>query len=155
WSSYKRAILSSVLRPRPKKIGPNPPEPPGLENLNFNLSVVAASEVQDSPFSQEPMSAMLLSVVESTTQYASSSIMPLNRASISIIIVNYNTKRLLQDCLSSLMENEGTAPEIIVVDNASTDGSAEMTGAHFPGVVLIRNQQNVGFSKANNQGMRI
>jgi GT2 family glycosyltransferase len=81
--------------------------------------------------------------------------MPLTQGLISIVIVNYNTKRLLQDCLVSLMENDETPREIIVVDNASTDGSAEMVGAHFPNVVLIRNKENVGFSKANNQAMGI
>src|SRR5258708_37532853 len=75
-------------------------------------------------------------------------------AEISLIIVNYNTIDLLRDCLTSLMQTEGRACEIIVVDNASADGSAGMVGKDFPGVVLIRNQQNAGFSKANNQGFR-
>jgi hypothetical protein len=74
---------------------------------------------------------------------------------VSIIIVNYNTINLLRDCLNSLMQTESRVCELIVVDNASTDGSAEMVANEFPGVVLVRNQQNAGFSKANNQGMKL
>ena len=74
---------------------------------------------------------------------------------ISIIIVNYNTINLLRDCLASLMQTEAAICEVIVVDNASADGSLGMVEKEFPGVVLVRNQQNVGFSKANNQGMRL
>lgn len=73
---------------------------------------------------------------------------------LSIIIVNYNTIHLLRDCLTSLMQTESKACEIVVVDNASADGSAGMVEKEFAGVTLIPNQQNVGFSKANNQGMR-
>ncbi len=73
---------------------------------------------------------------------------------LSVIIVNYNTRALLQDCLQSLMNTEGRNCEIIVVDNASADGSAEMVASNFPGAVLLRNQQNAGFSAANNQGMK-
>src|SRR5258708_17223399 len=75
-------------------------------------------------------------------------------AEISLIIVNYNTINLLRDCLTSLMQTEGRACEIIVVDNASADNSASMVAKEFPGVALIRNQQNSGFSKASNQGLR-
>jgi GT2 family glycosyltransferase len=74
---------------------------------------------------------------------------------VSIIIVNYNTINLLRDCLNSLMQTEGRVCELIVVDNASADGSAEMVASEFPGVVLVRNRQNAGFSKANNQGMKL
>jgi GT2 family glycosyltransferase len=80
--------------------------------------------------------------------------MDITLAEISLIIVSYNTIDLLRDCLTSLMQTEGRACEIIVVDNASADGSAGMVRREFPGVVLIRNQQNSGFSKANNQGIR-
>src|SRR5436305_6575690 len=73
---------------------------------------------------------------------------------VSIIIVNYNTVSLLRDCINSLMQTEGKACEVIVVDNASADGSCDMVEKEFPGVALVRNQQNIGFSKANNQGIR-
>lgn len=70
---------------------------------------------------------------------------------LSIIIVSYNTKNLLEDCLNSL-ENvkDELIFEIIVVDNASSDGSQEMIRANFPNVKLIESTQNLGFSAGNN-----
>ena len=53
------------------------------------------------------------------------------------------------------MQSEGRACDVIVVDNASRDGSAEMVEKEFPEVLLARNSQNVGFAKANNQGMKL
>lgn len=74
---------------------------------------------------------------------------------ISIIIVNWNTRQLLKDCLDSLQANPGAVScEIWVVDNASTDGSVEMLRADYPHVNLIQNRANVGFARANNQAMR-
>jgi GT2 family glycosyltransferase len=75
---------------------------------------------------------------------------------VSIIIVNWNTKQLLQDCLTSVYERAGEVDyEIIVVDNASTDGSAEMIKIDFRQVILIENTENRGFAAANNQGMAV
>lgn len=72
----------------------------------------------------------------------------------SFIIVSWNAKRCLFECLESLEKelNEYHA-EIIVVDNGSVDGSSEMVRERFPGVVLIENQENLGFAKANNIGI--
>lgn len=67
---------------------------------------------------------------------------------LSIIIVNYNTRELLRGRLHAL------SGRIIVVDNASSDGSREMVKKEFPNIDLVRNQRNVGFAKANNQGIR-
>lgn len=73
---------------------------------------------------------------------------------ISIVIVNWNVKPLLRDCLQSVFASEiDTAPEVIVVDNASADGSAEMVRAEFPQVTLIASAENLGFSGGNNLGM--
>ena len=73
---------------------------------------------------------------------------------VSIIIVNWNTKGLLRDCLSSVYEHAGEVDyEIIVIDNASTDGSAGMVKNDFREVILIENSENRGFAAANNQGM--
>jgi GT2 family glycosyltransferase len=74
---------------------------------------------------------------------------------ISVIIVGWNARHYLELCLESLT----TAPpsrsmEIIVVDNASSDGSVEMIEAKFPQVKLIRNSENLGFAKGNNVGIR-
>jgi GT2 family glycosyltransferase len=75
---------------------------------------------------------------------------------VSVIIVNWNTKDLLRDCLSSVYERAGDVDyEIIVVDNASTDGSAEMVKSVFKHVILIENPDNRGFARANNQGMAV
>lgn len=76
-------------------------------------------------------------------------------ADISIVIVNYNTLSLLRDCLTSLMASEAKLCEIIVVDNASADGSADMVRSDFPAVVVLQNDHNAGFPKANNWGMRM
>ena len=76
---------------------------------------------------------------------------------LSIIIVNYNTCQLLDDCLQSLAEAdvpEG-GMEIIVVDNASSDGSQEMVRTKYPDVTLIDLDENLGFSAANNRGTAV
>ena len=78
-----------------------------------------------------------------------------NNPDLSIIIVNYNTKELLNNCLSSITENKPYIHyEIIVVDNASQDGSAEYVRSNHPDILLIENEQNVGFSKGNNIGIK-
>jgi hypothetical protein len=75
---------------------------------------------------------------------------------VSFIIVNWNTRELLRECLDSVIERScGRAVEIIVVDNASTDGSVELVREHFPQVKVIANAENVGFARANNQGAHI
>lgn len=75
---------------------------------------------------------------------------------ISIIIVNYNVKEFLLNLLGSLDKSlKNIRSEIIVVDNASEDGSIEAVQQKYPGVKLIANNKNVGFGAANNQGMKI
>lgn len=70
---------------------------------------------------------------------------------VSIIIISYNTRSLLQSCLQSLAKGcVGLSKEVFVVDNASMDGSADMIAEEFPTVNLIRNDRNVGFAAANN-----
>lgn len=72
---------------------------------------------------------------------------------LSIIIVSFNTKDLLQQTIESIPKKKER--EIIVVDNASKDGSCEMVEENYPDVKLIKNKENVGFSQANNQGIKI
>ncbi len=75
--------------------------------------------------------------------------------SLSIIVVSYDTRELLCRCLASLGPAARATPqEIIVVDNASRDGSAEMVRREFPGAIVIANTGNVGFGRAANQGIR-
>lgn len=73
---------------------------------------------------------------------------------ISIVIVSWNAKQYLLNCLSSLSDPSSYTHEIIVVDNGSTDGSCETVQKEFPEVRLVRNRDNLGFSKANNIGIR-
>lgn len=75
---------------------------------------------------------------------------------VSIVIVNWNTRDLLRDCLQSLRQQAGpVACEVIVVDNHSADDSVEMVRQDFPEVRLIANTANRGFAAANNQGIAI
>ncbi|MEN6373602.1 MAG: glycosyltransferase family 2 protein [Smithella sp.] len=74
---------------------------------------------------------------------------------LSVIIVNWNTKNLLVACLDSLSDQQSTYKiEIIVVDNASHDGSIEIVKEKYSHVILIRNARNLGFGKANNIGIK-
>lgn len=75
---------------------------------------------------------------------------------VSIIIVNWNTRDILRDCLKSVCEQtKDSSFEVIVVDNASTDASVEMVKTQFHQVVLIENKQNRGFAAAVNQGISV
>lgn len=75
---------------------------------------------------------------------------------LSIIIVNHNVRDLLAACLGSLRETcGGIDHEVIVVDNASADGSGPMVRKDFPRVILIENAANHGFAQANNQGFAV
>ena len=71
---------------------------------------------------------------------------------VSVLIINWNTRELLDECLTSVFETTTSLDfEVIVLDNASSDGSAEMVAEKFPSVKLMQNQENVGFSRGNNQ----
>jgi GT2 family glycosyltransferase len=71
---------------------------------------------------------------------------------VSIIIVNYNGKALLDDCILSIRKTEASESEIIIVDNASTDDSCNYIRNKYPFVKLIELNKNYGFAKANNVG---
>src|SRR5690348_9529648 len=76
---------------------------------------------------------------------------------LSIIIVSFNTKDLLDRCLSSIeksMAGSNLRWEVLVVDNGSTDGSRELLKKKYTRVITLFNKDNVGFGKANNQGMK-
>ena len=75
---------------------------------------------------------------------------------ISVVIVNYNVQYFLEQCILSVQAaSKNNTTEIIVVDNNSTDESCKLLIEKYPNVVLIQNKENVGFSKANNQGVKI
>ncbi len=75
---------------------------------------------------------------------------------LSIVIINWNTREMLRDCLTSVYENiNGLSVEVFVVDNASDDGSQAMVVEAFPDVKLICNTENKGFAAANNQALKL
>ena len=74
---------------------------------------------------------------------------------VSVVVVNWNRRDLLAACLESLRAQTWQDFEIIVVDNGSSDGSADWVAREWPGAVLIRNPDNRGFCGANNQGIRL
>jgi GT2 family glycosyltransferase len=81
---------------------------------------------------------------------------------VSIVILNYNTREHLRTCLDALLAEGSLSPtggplraEVIVVDNASSDGSAEMVATDFDWVRLIRSPHNGGFANGNNQALRL
>ncbi len=75
---------------------------------------------------------------------------------LSVIILNYNVHYFLEQCILSVQRSiKSIDAEIIVIDNNSTDGSCKMLKERFPGVHLIENSENVGFSKANNQAVKV
>ena len=74
---------------------------------------------------------------------------------VSVIVVNYNRRDLLKDCLSSILSScEGFPAEVILVDNGSSDGSADFVRARFPQVRLFANEKNMGYARACNRGIR-
>lgn len=79
--------------------------------------------------------------------------MPANQRA-SVVIVNWNGRQYLEQCLLSVLRQTYTDCEVILVDNASTDGSVELVEREFPEVELIRNSVNRGFAAGNNDGIR-
>jgi N-acetylglucosaminyl-diphospho-decaprenol L-rhamnosyltransferase len=71
---------------------------------------------------------------------------------VSVCIANWNCRDYLRGCLESLLDDpQGLSVEVIVADNASVDGAADMVAREFPEVILIRNAENLGFARASNQ----
>lgn len=74
---------------------------------------------------------------------------------ISIVIINYNTKHLLQSCIESLLQQTYVDREIILIDNDSHDGSCAFVQEKFPSVTAVCNKDNIGYSGAANQGIKL
>ncbi len=79
---------------------------------------------------------------------------------LTVVVVSYNTAALLERCLAAILAHpagpaDGSAMELIVVDNASRDGSAALVRERFPQAILIANERNVGFGAACNQAIRV
>jgi len=80
----------------------------------------------------------------------------MHRTTISVITVSFNAREALRQCLEAVRAAaEGPSIDVIVVDNASTDGSADMVEGQYPDIKLIRNPRNDGFARACNQGIRL
>lgn len=90
----------------------------------------------------------------SSNTYVDPAPMPAEKAlrRVAVVIVTYNGKPYIADCLRSLFSASEDKPEVIVVDNASTDGSAEVVRSEFPDVRVISAQSNLGYGAACNQG---
>ncbi len=78
----------------------------------------------------------------------------MKRPRISVIVVNWNGRRLLPRCLGNLAAQTRPADEIILVDNASSDDSVRYVREHFPGIRLLAQDRNLGFAAANNLAAR-
>lgn len=74
-------------------------------------------------------------------------------AKVSVQIVTWNSKKYINDCLQSLIQQTFTDFTVLVIDNASVDGTVQFVREHFPGVQVLENFKNVGFAKAHNQGI--
>ena len=75
---------------------------------------------------------------------------------LSVIIISYNVQYFLEQCILSIKAaSQNIKTEIIVVDNNSSDASCKLISKKYPEIILIQNKENVGFSKANNQGVKI
>lgn len=75
---------------------------------------------------------------------------------LSVVILNYNTKDLTRTCLATVFASRlgAHSMEVILCDNGSTDGSAEMVKSEFPQVIIIENNKNLGFAAGNNPGIK-
>lgn len=78
-----------------------------------------------------------------------------SKQKIAVIVVNYNSGDFLDACLDSLLKQTSTADRILVVDNNSDDGSADLISERYPGIELIRESENIGFAAANNHAIRL
>jgi len=74
---------------------------------------------------------------------------------VSVVVVNYNGLQYLDACLTSILKQDFSDFEVIFVDNASTDGSLEYARRHFPGLVYISNQVNLGYAGGINSGLAV
>ena len=76
-------------------------------------------------------------------------------AKVSIQIITWNSSRYIGDCLNSLQAQTFTDFSVLVIDNASTDGTVEFVRSHYPTAAVLQNFKNLGYAKANNQGIKL
>lgn len=115
--------------------------PPGLRTTDGGMSQTLA------PASTAPVARPRAPIARPAARKS-----PIAIPDVSVCIANWNCRDYLRACLESLLDRpQGVSIEVIVVDNASTDGVAEMVTDEFPEVVLVRNAENFGFARASNQ----
>ena len=78
----------------------------------------------------------------------------MSKAKVTVVIPNYNGKKFMEDCMEALKAQEYPGMEVLLVDNGSSDGSAELVRERYPWVRLLELDQNYGFSRAVNEGIR-
>src|SRR2546422_8356390 len=74
---------------------------------------------------------------------------------VSFVIVTYNSMKTVGECVKSVLAQDVEPLEVLVVDNASIDGTPDFVSSEFPGTKVIRNQRNAGYGIANNIGARV
>ena len=79
----------------------------------------------------------------------------MNSPLVSIVILNWNGKEHLQECIGSVLKSLYSPLEIILTDNDSTDGSVEFVRSQFPSVIILENKENLGYAEGNNRGINI
>lgn len=120
----------------------------GLETADHTISVASA---ESRPTGRDGSRRSRRQRLEAWRQH----LLEAGPVEVSVCIANWNCRDYLRCCLESLLDtHQGVCLEVIVVDNASSDGAADMVEREFPEVVLIRNSTNLGFARANNQASR-
>ena len=127
------------------------------KNLEFSRGIL--SPLTPSPLPPSTEGEGLIDTLVATAQtrsnvIAGGSYQPALAPLVSVCIVNWNCREMLRNCLRSLDQCQGVSLEVIVVDNGSSDGAADMVARDFPQVRLFRNLDNAGFARANNQAAR-
>lgn len=79
----------------------------------------------------------------------------MNNPLVSIIVLNWNGKELLQECLDSVLKSTYSPKETIVVDNGSSDGSVQLIKSNFQSVIVLETGENLGYGEGNNRGIAI
>lgn len=105
----------------------------------------------DNPRAQDAVSCVANTACE---PYRTGPPRPGRWPSVSVVVVTWNAKKYVDQCLRSLYEDDLVPAEVIVVDNASTDGSPDLVAQKFPSFRVFRNLHNIGFARANNIGIR-
>src|SRR5689334_20217071 len=77
----------------------------------------------------------------------------LTEPKVSVVVLNWNGRELLRECLESLKKSEYPLYEIIVADNGSSDGSQKMVAERFSDIVLVENGENLGVPEGKNRGL--